>query len=210
MIKALPRRFMAVGLVMVVHVGVLLAVLTAPSPRRSEAVLPVLEVSLLPPPPIPPPPKVEKPPEAPKPVVKQPSPPVRRPPPPVSAPTPSPVLSESGVTAAPPIAPAPPAPPAPPAAPLRVAAQVDAAITCVAPLYPAVSRRAGETGTVRLQFLVDVDGTVIDSRVEHSSGFARLDEAARDALSLCHFKPGTVDGRPERAWARLDYLWTLK
>ena len=83
-------------------------------------------------------------------------------------------------------------------------------MTCRAPDYPMASRRAGETGTVRLQFLVDQDGKVVDSRIESSSGYARLDEAARDALALCHFIPGTVDGRPERSWARLDYVWKLR
>lgn len=95
-------------------------------------------------------------------------------------------------------------------APVRRAARIDAAISCRLPEYPPAARRAGETGTVRLRFLVDVDGQVAETVVDGSSGFARLDAAARDALSLCHFQPGTIDGRPERAWARLDYVWKLR
>ncbi|MBV5325373.1 MAG: TonB family protein, partial [Rhodospirillaceae bacterium] len=57
--------------------------------------------------------------------------------------------------------------------------------------------------------LIDADGTVLESKVEASSGFERLDQAALRGLALCHFKPGTVDGRPERSWARMRYVWKL-
>jgi protein TonB len=61
-----------------------------------------------------------------------------------------------------------------------------------------------------LRFLIDTDGRVKASEVEASSGHARLDEAARDALSLCRFKPGTADGQPVEAWATLRYTWVLQ
>ena len=35
-------------------------------------------------------------------------------------------------------------------------------------------------------------------------------EAARAALSQCQFKPGTVDGTPEKAWANLSYVWRME
>lgn len=84
-----------------------------------------------------------------------------------------------------------------------------AVITCRIPAYPPESRRAREIGTVQLQLLIDVEGEVIDKRVETSSGFARLDEAALTALAKCKFQPGSVDGRSEPTWARLRYRWTL-
>lgn len=84
-----------------------------------------------------------------------------------------------------------------------------AVITCRIPAYPPESRRAREIGTVQLQLLIDVEGEVIDKRVETSSGFARLDEAALSALAKCKFQPGSVDGRSEPTWARLRYRWTL-
>src|SRR5439155_19584178 len=87
---------------------------------------------------------------------------------------------------------------------------VVAASTCEKPAYPAAARRANETGSVRLTFLIDVDGKVLDSKVERSSGSRRLDEAARAGLSLCKFKPATLNGRPERTWGRIDYVWTLE
>jgi protein TonB len=69
--------------------------------------------------------------------------------------------------------------------------------------------RAGEAGKVSLSFLIDVTGKVLESRVERSSGHARLDEAARNALELCKFSPGTFDSKPERAWARMQYDWKI-
>ncbi len=67
-----------------------------------------------------------------------------------------------------------------------------------------------EEGTVTLKFLVGVDGKVIQAEVEKSSGFKRLDEAARTGLSRCQFKPATVDGKPEQGWASLKYTWRLE
>jgi len=82
--------------------------------------------------------------------------------------------------------------------------------TCEKPAYPAAARRANETGNVRLSFLIDVDGKVLDSKIERSSGSRRLDEAARTGLSLCRFKPATLNGRPERTWGRVEYVWKLE
>jgi len=98
----------------------------------------------------------------------------------------------------------------PPADVVHLAPVIDAAKSCRQPEYPPVSRRNEETGTVVLQFLVDIDGKALDSKVESSSGYARLDSAARDALQLCQFKPGTADGKPERAWGRIRYTWRLQ
>ena len=92
----------------------------------------------------------------------------------------------------------------------RTAPVIDAARSCQQPEYPAASRRNEETGTVTLRFLIGIDGKVAESKVETSSGYPRLDEAARRALSLCQFKAGTVDGKPETSWARLQYVWRLE
>jgi periplasmic protein TonB len=83
------------------------------------------------------------------------------------------------------------------------------ASSCEKPEYPMASRRANETGTVRLLFLIDLDGKVVESRVERSSGYRRLDEAARAGLALCKFRPATVNGQPVREWSRLDFVWNL-
>ena len=101
-----------------------------------------------------------------------------------------------------------PTPPTPRAAPVRTAAVVDAK-ACDKPEYPLAALRAQETGIVQLGFLIDVDGSAIQSKIERSSGSMRLDEAARKALGLCKFKPATTDGKPEREWAKIEYVWKL-
>lgn len=90
------------------------------------------------------------------------------------------------------------------------AAVIDSNHTCDEPEYPAASRRSGETGTVTLRFLIDIKGRVIDSKIESSSGFPRLDRAARQSLSDCTFKPIVIDGKPEQSWALIRYKWRLQ
>jgi protein TonB len=108
---------------------------------------------------------------------------------------------------------APEAPPPPPAPVVKAAPVVVPPVVksegCRKPEYPAVSRRMEETGTVVLQLLVGIDGKVTDSKVAQSSGHPRLDEAARSALSLCTFTPGTTDGKPEPGWGTMKYTWKL-
>ncbi len=62
---------------------------------------------------------------------------------------------------------------------------------------------------MQLKFLVGADGKVIESAVEKSSGFRRLDEAARQSLSKCTFKPGIKDGVAVESWASMKYTWGL-
>lgn len=92
--------------------------------------------------------------------------------------------------------------------PVHIAAQVDSN-ACEKPEYPASSIRIGEEGTVNLAMLIGPDGRVLESRVEKSSGSRALDKAAVQGLSLCKFKPGSIDGVPEKSWAKLQYVWTI-
>lgn len=92
--------------------------------------------------------------------------------------------------------------------PVSVAAVIDAA-SCARPAYPAAALRNGDQGTVTLAFLVGRDGRVASARVERSSGHRDLDRAALQGLSLCAFKPGTIDGVAQESWARMQYAWHL-
>jgi len=161
----------------------------------------------------------------------KPPPPEKPPPPPPKLATPPPpyipppevnvqVVTAPTITAITTVKPPEPVPPpaAPPApapepvkahVPVRVGAVVDAR-ACEKPAYPAAALRANETGVVQLNFLIDVDGKVLESKVARSSGSKRLDEAAREGLSMCKFKPATVDGKAERSWARIEYEWKIE
>jgi len=130
--------------------------------------------------------------------------------------TPQPAAPQAAAPAAAPAATAPAAAapsrataPAPAPAPTRTAAGVNVS-QCEKPEYPSASRRLEEEGTVALRFLVGVDGKVIQSEIEKSSGFKRLDEAARAGLSKCQFRPALVDGKPEQSWASMKYTWRLE
>ena len=81
--------------------------------------------------------------------------------------------------------------------------------SCDKPEYPRNSLRNEEHGTTRISFLIGVDGHVADSKVDKTSGFRALDAAAKNALSLCKFKPGTIDGKPQQSWTVADYVWKL-
>ena len=93
--------------------------------------------------------------------------------------------------------------------PMETSADIDPTHSCAAPEYPLAAKRLGQSGTVIVKFLIEEDGSISTSQVVTSSGYARLDEAAREGLSLCHFKPGTVDGKPKQSWAQIQYVWTL-
>jgi TonB family protein len=80
---------------------------------------------------------------------------------------------------------------------------------CAKPEYPSASSRLEEEGTVSLRFVVGADGNVIESYVENSSGFRRLDEAARSAISKCQFTPSIKDGVPVEGVARMKFTFKL-
>jgi protein TonB len=141
----------------------------------------------------------EAPPPAPTPPPKTPLPKTPAPPPPAPTST-APAITQT---------PTPPAA-APQAPAIRMGAVIQAGAHCAKPDYPSASRRMEEEGTVTLKFLIGADGKVMQADVEKSSGFTRLDEAARNALSKCQFRPGTVDGKPEQSWASIKYTWRLE
>ncbi len=147
----------------------------------------------------------EAPPPAPAPAPK--TPPLPTP----KTPTPPPPAPNSTAPAITQAATPPAAAPAAPTTPsLRTGAVIQAGAHCAKPDYPSASRRMEEEGTVTLKFLIGVDGHVMQAEIEKTSGFNRLDEAARNALSKCQFRPGTVDGKPEQSWASIKYTWRLE
>lgn len=58
--------------------------------------------------------------------------------------------------------------------------------------YPAMSRHLGERGKVRLSFVVEADGRVSLVAVRKSSGFQRLDEAAKRFVHQLRFQVATL------------------
>ena len=79
----------------------------------------------------------------------------------------------------------------------------------VEPIYPSASRRAAEEGTVRLKVLVDEKGRPRDVAVATSSGFARLDEAAMQAVRKWRFVAATDGTNPISAWTQVAITFRL-
>ena len=203
------KSFVGISVVVLLHVFIVYALVTGLARKVVEVIQQPIETKIIneykPPPPPPP----EKP----------------LPPPPKSAAPPPPFVPPPEVNVAPqpqenviaavtnvkpdnPVIPPPAAPVVAPVEHAHIPAVVDSR-NCEKPEYPRSSLRNEEEGTVTLAFLIGVDGNVVDSKVEKSSGFKDLDNAARRGLSLCKFKPATTDGKPEQSWKQMQYVWKL-
>jgi protein TonB len=78
------------------------------------------------------------------------------------------------------------------------------------PAYPALSRRIGEEGRVLLRVLVSPAGTAEEVQVRTSSGSARLDQAARDAVQRWKFVPARRGEHPVAAWVLIPISFRLE
>jgi len=67
--------------------------------------------------------------------------------------------------------------------------------------YPRESLINHEQGTVILKVLVSADGLVQVVEIEKSSGYVRLDRAARDAVKGWSFHPAIRNGAAQSGWA---------
>lgn len=81
---------------------------------------------------------------------------------------------------------------------------------CAKPKYPRAALMKDAEGTVTIKFSIGVDGDAKDATIWTSSGSMDLDEAAREAILKCHFKPAIVDGKPVEAQTKLQYVWSLQ
>ena len=79
-----------------------------------------------------------------------------------------------------------------------------------APRYPFRSRANGEQGRVILQVVVDRRGRADEVTVIKSSGYSRLDKAARKAVSKWRFQPAQKDGRSARGTVQVPISFVLE
>ena len=79
-----------------------------------------------------------------------------------------------------------------------------------APVYPRESSRRHEYGTVLLRVLVDPVGRPAQIQVERSSGYVRLDDAARDAVRKAMFRPHEVNGVAQAAQVLIPIEFTRR
>jgi periplasmic protein TonB len=81
--------------------------------------------------------------------------------------------------------------------------------TRIEPIYPPASRRASEEGTVRLKVLVDEAGRPKDVQVAQSSGFSRLDDAAKQAVRRWKFVAATDGTKAMSVWTQVSITFRL-
>jgi periplasmic protein TonB len=79
-----------------------------------------------------------------------------------------------------------------------------------APHYPPASRRLCEEGEVLVRVLIDAEGRPREIDVLRSSGHARLDEAAIEAVRAALFRPYVAQGRAHAAYVRVPVEFALR
>ncbi len=176
---------------------------------------------------MPPPPKKKieiKPPPPPTPVEKPRAKPIEAPQPPrtvaealvaaaidyVAAPPPTAPVAEAPDEPSAAVVKAQPVPPEP-AGPVVLGGELS--VACperIPPRYPPQSRRMREEGSVMLRVELDERGEVTAARVQKSSGFARLDDAALAAVGTWRCTPARREGRPVRAVALQPFNFVLQ
>lgn len=89
--------------------------------------------------------------------------------------------------------------------------QIDPRRPLTPPVYPTISRRLGEEGSVLLLIYVMPDGRVGDVKIKRSSGHPRLDEAAVAAARKgWRFKPATQSGAAVATWGQYAVAFKLE
>ena len=76
--------------------------------------------------------------------------------------------------------------------------------------YPRESQINHEQGTVILRVLVSAEGLVQAVEIEKTSGYLRLDHAARDAVKGWSFHPALRNGAAQSAWALVPVTFNLQ
>jgi protein TonB len=78
------------------------------------------------------------------------------------------------------------------------------------PEYPSACRVIGLTGRTSIHMLLDLDGSVMETRVARSSGNSAFDSAAIAAGRKAKFTPALgAHGRPVHVWVAQDFVFTL-
>ncbi len=79
-----------------------------------------------------------------------------------------------------------------------------------APKYPPMSRRQGEQGAVLLRVQVSGDGVPLAVELKRSSGFERLDTAARNAAMAWRFVPARQGDAVLVSWVDVPVQFSLQ
>ncbi len=208
-------KFVPLTLILVLHIAAFYGIQSGLLSRVVSAAMPVITtVSIVAPPapPKPPAPSIPRTVELSAPVPRAeipplpliavaPTEPTITPPQPSRAETVPAATSAPVATASP--APSPPAPPTP-----RTVSSVEY-IKAPQLVYPNLSRRLGESGTVVLRILINEKGLPEQILVHKSTGYSNLDEAGRQAAMRALFKPMIENGKPVPVYVLVPLTFQL-
>lgn len=77
-------------------------------------------------------------------------------------------------------------------------------------VYPELARRAGVEGRVVVRVLVDIEGNITKTLIEHSDN-RLLDQAAINAVkNYGRVQPAYLDGKPTMCWISIPIKFKLK
>lgn len=194
-------KFGPLALILVLHLGAFYAIQSGLLSRVVSAAMPaIMTVSIIAPPapPKPPTPSVPKTVELSAPMPRAVIPPLPliavAPTEPTITP-PQPTRAEAApVATSAPSAPSTPAPSPPAPSTPRTVSSVEY-IKAPQLVYPNMSRRLGESGTVVLRILINEKGLPEQILVHKSTGYSNLDEAGRQAAMRALFKPMIENGK---------------
>jgi periplasmic protein TonB len=196
-----PRRMTAIFMVVLLHIFIVYGLKNGLARHAMELITGPVEVKMIdetipedkePPPP---PPKLETPP----PFVPPPEIAIELP---VDAPVSNAIQAVQNVR--------PTAPPPKPSGATKSPPRSDPKHPLSQPEYPPTARRLGQEGTVVLLIYVQVDGKVGDVKVQKTSGFDKLDEAAvREAKRSWRFIPAKEGNTPVAEWGQFAVTFRL-
>ena len=122
---------------------------------------------------------------------------------------PQPTRAEAApVATAAPTAPAAPSPTPPAPSTPRTVSSVEY-IKAPQLIYPNLSRRLGESGTVVLRILINEKGLPEQILIQKSTGYSNLDEAGRQAAQRALFKPMIENGKPVPVYVLVPLTFQL-
>lgn len=126
----------------------------------------------------------------------------------ITPPQPTRAEAAPAVATAAPTAPSAPSPTPPAPSTPRTVSSVEY-IKAPQLIYPNLSRRLGESGTVVLRILINEKGLPEQILIQKSTGYTNLDEAGRQAAQRALFKPMIENGKPVPVYVLVPLTFQL-
>ncbi|NVI84188.1 MULTISPECIES: energy transducer TonB [Janthinobacterium] len=126
----------------------------------------------------------------------------------ITPPQPTRAEAAPAVATAAPTAPSAPSPTPPAPSTPRTVSSVEY-IKAPQLIYPNLSRRLGESGTVVLRILINEKGLPEQILIQKSTGYNNLDEAGRQAAQRALFKPMIENGKPVPVYVLVPLTFQL-